>query len=208
MDVTIGCGVVNPSKRTPIIITTASTGNITHALRFTLPIAQQAYTYPGNHLGTSTNTTTVPYGTRFRLKASFSETPYTGSALTIVRAFKKYGLIFADQGSSMCVTGTTDSNWQDALNQYGSNPIPGAEFEAVQSPFPIVRDFTPAGTPNCNGVTQNVDPNWQPSPDNETCSNPPPYQPLTTEHINDSIMVVPSLVLLASWMLASIYLFV
>ena len=85
-----------------------------------MPTAQSAYQFPGTHFGTSSNETAPPYGTRFRLKASFSETPYQGNvaALAIVRALKKYGLIFADQGSSMYVSGTTNSNWQSVLGYF------------------------------------------------------------------------------------------
>lgn len=46
----------------------AATGNITHAIRFTVPKAQKAYTYPGNHYGPHSNVNYPIYGMRFRLK--------------------------------------------------------------------------------------------------------------------------------------------
>ena len=49
-----------------------------------------------------------PYGTRVRLKASFSLDDYSGDALVILTAMKRYGLILADQGSAWYVTGTTN----------------------------------------------------------------------------------------------------
>jgi hypothetical protein len=57
-----------------------------------------------------------PYGTRFRLKSSFNTSPYTGAALAIVMAWKKYGIIFADQGSSLYMSGVTNANWTSARN--------------------------------------------------------------------------------------------
>ena len=41
---------------------------------------------------------------RFRLKASFPARRYTGAARRIVVAMKRYGLVYADQGSAMFVT--------------------------------------------------------------------------------------------------------
>ena len=86
----------------------AASGTIRHALRFTLPRARRAWQAPAGHCGTTTDASAPPYGSRWRLKASFDESPYRGPALAIVRALKRYGLMFADQGSSMFITGTTD----------------------------------------------------------------------------------------------------
>jgi len=148
----------------------ASTGVISHATRFTLPSASNAYTYPGNHAGQNNNVNYPPYGTRFRLKQTFSTTPYTGAALAIVTAWKKYGIIFADQGSAMYTSGTTNPNWSDAINQINSqHKINGNQFEAVQSPYTITRGWSP-GAFNCNGVSANTNPNWKPTIVNDpTC---------------------------------------
>jgi len=134
--------------------------------------AQAAYTYPGNHLGPNQDPINLPpYGTRFRLKASFDTSSYTGAALTIVQALKKYGVIFADQGSNMFISGTTNLNWADAIDQiHSAHPINGSFFEAVQSPYPIVYGYSTTGINiTCNGRIQNSNPNWQPPANNETC---------------------------------------
>ena len=89
----------------------AAWGSIRHALRFTLPRARRAYQPPASHCGTTTDARAPPYGSRWRLKASFDESPYRGPALAIVRALKRYGLMFADQGSAMYVSGTSDPRW-------------------------------------------------------------------------------------------------
>jgi len=112
----------------------AASGRITHALRFTLPSARSAYTWPARHCGPSGNTARdLPaYGLRFRLARSFPARRYTGVARTIVVAMKKYGLVYADQGSSMFVTGTSDPRWADALDQFRARPVDGKSLEVVK----------------------------------------------------------------------------
>jgi hypothetical protein len=79
-------------------------GDVPHALRFILPNARmkkQVYVRPATHAGgpSSTNPNAPPYGVRFRLKASFDETPYNANARVILRAMKKYGMILSDGGN-------------------------------------------------------------------------------------------------------------
>ena len=45
---------------------------------------------------------------------------------------KKYGLVYADQGSSMFVTGTADPRWEDALDQFRARPLDGKALEVVK----------------------------------------------------------------------------
>jgi hypothetical protein len=113
----------------------AASGTIRHALRFTLPRARRAYMAPAGHCGTTTDPSTPAYGSRWRLKASFDESPYRGPALAIVRALKRYGLLFADQGSAMFITGTTDRRWTQTIEEiHQRHPIPGDAFEVVAGP--------------------------------------------------------------------------
>lgn len=110
-------------------------GGIEHALRFTLPQARSAYISPARHCGPRGNTaSTLPvYGMRFRLKAAVDITRYTGAARVIVTAMKRYGLMFADQGSAMYITGTTDPRWADAIDQFRERPLDGHNFEVVRT---------------------------------------------------------------------------
>jgi hypothetical protein len=113
----------------------AARGTIRHALRFTLPRARSAYQAPASHCGTATDPSAPAYGSRWRLKASFDESPYSGPALAIVRALKRYGLMFADQGSAMFVTGTSDPRWTQTIEDINRrHPIPGDAFEVVAGP--------------------------------------------------------------------------
>ena len=109
----------------------ASSGGITHALRFTVPHVRRAYVAPASHCGQYSDASLPPYGTRVRLKASFSLAPYSGAALAVMTALKKYGLILADQGSAWYVTGASDPGWADVLDQLHSAPVHGSDFEVL-----------------------------------------------------------------------------
>lgn len=73
-----------------------STGEINHALRFTVERASMAFTHPATHYGPYQSTNDLYYGARLRLKASFNESAFTDpQSLIFIRALKKYGIIFA-----------------------------------------------------------------------------------------------------------------
>lgn len=107
-------------------------GQITHALRFTVPQVRRAYTPPAGHCGQYADTSLPPYGIRARLRADFDLAPYTGDALVILTALKRYGLLLADQGSAWYVTGTSDPRWQGALDQLRAHPVHGSDFEILR----------------------------------------------------------------------------
>jgi hypothetical protein len=104
-----------------------------HALRFTIPQVRRAYTAPASHCGQYSDEALPPYGTRVRLKASFPLDDYSGDALVILTAMKRYGLILADQGSAWYVTGTTNPAWEDALGQLREFRVWGSDFEVLAS---------------------------------------------------------------------------
>jgi hypothetical protein len=104
-----------------------------HALRFTIPQVRRAYTAPASHCGQYSDEALPPYGTRVRLKASFPLDDYSGDALVVLTAMKRYGLILADQGSAWYVTGTTNPAWENALNQLGEFRVRGSDFEVLAS---------------------------------------------------------------------------
>ncbi len=79
-------------------------GQINHALRFILPNARMkggVYVHPAGHAGgpSSRNPDAPPYGVRFRLKASFDETPYNPGQRVILHALKTYGMLLSDGGN-------------------------------------------------------------------------------------------------------------
>lgn len=106
-------------------------GEINHAIRFTVPQTQRKYVWPARHFASSlTGAQYPPMGQRFRLKASFDTTGYSAQIQVILKAFKKYGLILADNGSSWYISGAPDERWNnDLLREL--KKIPGSAFEAV-----------------------------------------------------------------------------
>ncbi|MGH7528737.1 MAG: hypothetical protein ACREMX_18745 [Gemmatimonadales bacterium] len=110
-----------------------SADRLHHALRFTVPRVRRAYVAPASHCGAHDDASLPPYGTRVRLKAGFSLSGYSGDALVILTAMKRYGLILADQGSAWYVTGTANPGWEDALDQLRRFSVRGSDFEVVQA---------------------------------------------------------------------------
>ena len=104
-----------------------------HALRFTIPRVRRAYTAPASHCGQYADPALPPYGTRVRLKGDFPLDGYSGDALVILTAMKRYGLILADQGSGWYVTGTSNPAWGDALDQLSAMRVRGSDFEVLAS---------------------------------------------------------------------------
>ncbi len=71
-------------------------------------------------------------GTRFRLKASFNIDGFSKENQVILRAFKKYGMILADNGSDWILSGAPNVKWNnDQLHKLGK--VLGDQFEAVDS---------------------------------------------------------------------------
>ncbi len=69
-------------------------------------------------------------GARFRLKAGFDVSRYSGQAKVILTAMKRYGLIVADNGSDWYFQGEVNSHWtNDLMDELKS--IPAGAFVAV-----------------------------------------------------------------------------
>jgi hypothetical protein len=78
-------------------------GTLNHPLRFILPndrMKKAVYVRPATHAGgpQSTDPNAPPYGVRFRLKADFDESNYSGSEKVILKALKTYGMLLSDGG--------------------------------------------------------------------------------------------------------------
>ncbi len=110
-----------------------SGGAIDHALRVTVPRTQKGYIHPATHFAsTSTDPSLPPMGLRLRLNAGYPLGSFSGQALVIMEALKRYGLIVADNGSPWYVTGAPSPGWNEAsLEELKS--VPGSAFEAVET---------------------------------------------------------------------------
>jgi hypothetical protein len=109
-------------------------GVIDHAIRFTLQSAnvKPAYIAPARHsVSSHGGQYSLPFGAKIRLKANFDISGYSATNKVILTAMKKYGLILADIGSNMYVTGAPDERWNnDDLQKLGA--IAASNFEVVK----------------------------------------------------------------------------
>jgi hypothetical protein len=119
-------------------------GAIHHAIRFTLQNSRAAFTPPASHwAGNSSNALAAPMGMRMRLKANFDVSGYSAANQVILNAFKKYGIIMADNGSSMYISGTPDDRW-DNNDLHNLGQVKASDFEVLQM-SPV---YTQANVPN------------------------------------------------------------
>ena len=111
----------------------AATGEIKHALRFTISSSRirGEYTWPARHkTGSDTNVAEPPMGQLFRLKASFAiPASWSTQSKAIAQAMKTYGMYIADGGSNWYVSGAPGA-WDEAVFDE-IQTITGASFEAV-----------------------------------------------------------------------------
>lgn len=120
-----------------------ASGAINHALRFTVPTSQKAFVLPATHwASTNTSTSAPPMGTRLRLKASFNISGFPADDQVILTALKKYGMILADNGSAIFISGAPDNRWNNNdLNLLKS--VTASNFEVVDQGT----IYTPANVP-------------------------------------------------------------
>jgi hypothetical protein len=105
-------------------------GEITHAFRFSTRDTN-GYVWPASHRAGS-NASAPPMGTRMRMKASRDISGYSAEIQKIFRAMKRYGLILADNGSDMYITGTMDARWNNDVLNPAFHSLTADDFEVVE----------------------------------------------------------------------------
>ena len=104
-------------------------GPIAHALRATVR-QTNGYVWPASHRAGGT-AGALPMGARLRLKASKDLSPFPAYIRNIFRAMQTHGLIVADNGSDMYVSGTMDPRWNnDELNP-AFRSLAAGDFEVI-----------------------------------------------------------------------------
>ena len=129
-------------------------GAINHAIRVTLQHSLEAFTPPASHwAANSSNQYAAPMGMRLRLKASFNISGFSPQNQVILTALKQYGAIMADNGSSMFITGTPDSRWNnDDLGNL--RQVTASDFEVLQiSPLYTPQNVPMGPNPTINSFT-------------------------------------------------------
>jgi hypothetical protein len=108
-------------------------------------------------------------GMRMRLKASFDISGFSQKNQVILTALKKYGMIMADNGSSMYLSGAPDDRW-DNNDLHNLGTLKASDFEVIQMNPVYTAANVPAGnapsiasftaTPNPITSGQSVTLNW------------------------------------------------
>jgi hypothetical protein len=124
----------------------AAAGKIQHAFRFTVPHTRAAFIPPASHwAGNTSDPNAPPMGMRLRLKAGYDISSFSAQMQAILTAMKTYGLILADNGSALYVTGASDSRWGSDLDTLKS--VPATAFEVVQMNPIYTSSNVPSGSP-------------------------------------------------------------
>jgi hypothetical protein len=129
-------------------------GQIQHAIRFTLPQSRAAMVSPASHwAANSTNPNAPPMGMRLRLKAGYDISGFSTTVQVILAAMKKYGLIMADNGSAMYISGVPDSRW-DNNDLHNLSQVTASAFEVVQmNPIYIASNVPQGAAPGIASFT-------------------------------------------------------
>jgi hypothetical protein len=130
-----------------------ATGNIQHAFRFTLPKSRAAFVPPASHwAANSSDPTAPPMGMRLRLKSGYDISGFDTQMQVILSAMKTYGLILADNGSALYVTGVSDNRWGSDLESLKT--VPASAFEVVQmNPVYTNANYPTGSAPTINSFT-------------------------------------------------------
>jgi hypothetical protein len=106
-------------------------GAINHAIRFTLQNSQAAFIPPASHwASTTSNSLAAPMGMRMRLKSSFNISGFSATNQVILKALQQYGMIMADNGSNMYISGAPDDRW-DNNDLHNLTTLTASDFEVV-----------------------------------------------------------------------------
>jgi len=109
--------------------------DIGHAFRVTVR-ATNGYVYPASHRAGGT-AGALPMGARLRLKQSVNGVDPAlrtsdANVRKIFRAMQKHGLIVADNGSDMYITGTFDTRWNNGILNPAFSLLSASDFEVVE----------------------------------------------------------------------------
>jgi hypothetical protein len=123
-----------------------ASGEINHALRFTLQNSRAAFVPPASHwAATSTNANAAPMGMRLRLKTSFDVSKFSAANQVILKALQQYGMIMADNGSNMYISGAPDDRWNND-DLHSLDQVTASDFEVVEMNPIYSQSNLPTGT--------------------------------------------------------------
>jgi hypothetical protein len=121
---------------------------IRHAFRVTVR-ATNGYVYPASHRA-GNNASALPMGARLRLRADKDLSGFHPAVQRIFRAMQRYGLIVADNGSDMYISGTFDPRWNNDILNPAFASLTANDFEVIELGWrgtTTTAPCTPLGTP-------------------------------------------------------------
>jgi hypothetical protein len=105
---------------------------IRHAFRVTVRFTK-GHVFPASHTAsTSTSEDALPMGARLRLKASTDVSGHPAYLQRIFQAMKTHGLIVADNGSNLYVSGAYDTRWNNGVLNPAFASLKASDFEVVE----------------------------------------------------------------------------
>jgi hypothetical protein len=129
-------------------------GHIDHAIRMTLQRSRAAFVAPASHwAANNSDPSAAVMGMRMRLKADYDISSFPPQAKVILTALKNYGMIMADNGSNLFLTGATDDRWNnDDLTTL--KQVPASAFEVIQMPtIQTAANVAQGAAPNITNFT-------------------------------------------------------
>lgn len=121
----------------------AGNEEVRHAFRVTVR-ATNGYVWPASHAAGST-AGALPMGARLRLKPTVDVSGRPPYIQRIFRAMQVYGLVVADNGSDLYVTGTMDARWNnDELNP-AFRDLTADDFEVIELGWRATAPSPPTG---------------------------------------------------------------
>jgi hypothetical protein len=108
-------------------------GFIDHAIRVTVRASSRGFIAPARHFASfSDDPRLPPMGLRLRLKASFDVRGFPTQARIVLEALKRYGMIVADNGGPLFLSGAPDPRWDDAA-LHALSAVRSSDLEVVYS---------------------------------------------------------------------------
>jgi hypothetical protein len=139
-------------------------GHVDHVVRMTAALTDRSFVWPARHQAGGTDSdSSPPMGARFRMKSGVDISGFRADTQVVLRAFKKHGLMLADNGSDWYFSGTSEDGWPtDLLDELKS--LSAGMFEAVDASPLMVRPDSAQVRPSDGGPTRPAawrDGTWQ-----------------------------------------------
>jgi hypothetical protein len=131
-----------------------ASGAIHHALRFTLPASIAAIIPPAKHwAANSTQTYAAPMGMRLRLHADFDISSFSAANQVILTALKTYGMIMADNGSALYISGDPNNSWNNT-DLHALSGVTASDFDVLdESPLYTSANIPTGAAPTISSFT-------------------------------------------------------